>query len=226
LRRQVAGTVSPVDAGWVPALAAFAVACLLLALAPGPSVAVVVREALRGGRGHGVAAAAGTETGILGWSVAAALGLSALVAASQLAYDVVRVAGAVVLVLLGAQALWAARRPAAPGDRPPDGREPAPRTRWSSFRAGLATIAANPKGAVFSSAFLPQFVPHGAPVLPTMLVLGALWALIDGSWCTIVACGVSSARRVFARPRVRRRLEQLTGVALIALGVRLASQGR
>ena len=187
-----------------------------------------MRETLRGGRRSGVAAALGTEAGIIGWAVAAALGLSALVAVSEVAYDTIRYVGVAVLVGLGAQALWSARRPVAePAD---EGAEPgAPGTRRpaaTSFRAGLVTIAANPKGAVFSSSFLPQFVPGGAPFLLTMVALGLLWAVVDGTWLVVVAHTVSGARHVFARARVRQRLEQLTGVVLVGLGARLATESR
>jgi threonine/homoserine/homoserine lactone efflux protein len=102
---------------------------------------------------------------------------------------------------------------------------PSARSHWSSFRTGLATIAANPKGAVFS-VVSAAVRTHDAPVVPSMLVLGVVWAVIDGSWCVFVAWGVSHARQVLARPRVRLRLEQLTGFVLIALGVRLATDGR
>jgi threonine/homoserine/homoserine lactone efflux protein len=220
------GEFNALGTGSAMTLTAFVVACALLSLAPGPSIAMVIRETLSGGRRNGLAAAVGTETGILGWSIAAALGLSVLVAVSQVAYDVIRTAGAAVLLFLGAQALWAARHPESDEAEPLAGRPSGPRSAWSSFRVGLATIAANPKGAVFSSSFLPQFVPHGAPVLPWMLALGMVWALIDGSWCVVVACGVARARRMFTRARVKQRLEQLTGVVLIALGVRLATEGR
>jgi len=214
-------------AEWLSTVAAFAAACFLLALAPGPSVAIVMRETLRGGRRSGAAAALGTETGIVGWAVAAALGLSALVAVSEVAYDTIRYVGVAVLVGLGAQALWSARRPSGPGEEGPGPGPAGPRrSAATSYRAGLVTIAANPKGAVFSSSFLPQFVPADAPFLPTMLALGLLWAVVDGTWLVVVAHTVSGARHVFTRARVRQRLEQLTGVVLLGLGARLATESR
>jgi hypothetical protein len=94
----------------LPNLLACASAALLLAMVPGPSTAVVLRQTLRSGRRAALAATLANELGSLFWVLAAAVGLSALVAASQLAYDVLRLVGALVLVALGAQSLWRARR--------------------------------------------------------------------------------------------------------------------
>ncbi|TDE39291.1 LysE family translocator [Nonomuraea mesophila] len=118
-------------------------ACVLVAMAPGMSTAVILRQTLRAGRGSGLAAALGNETGILLWGLSAAFGLSALLVASQLADDTMRVVGAVVLVVMGAQALWQAREGVAQpseGEAAPGLRGPCP--------SGLGTCLANPKAAV------------------------------------------------------------------------------
>lgn len=103
----------------LPNVLACAGAALLLAIVPGPSTAVILREMLRSGRRAALAATLANELGALVWALTAAVGLSALVAASQVAYDVLRVVGALVLVFLGAQSLWRSRRatprPAATG---------------------------------------------------------------------------------------------------------------
>src|SRR5690606_16966910 len=101
-------------------LLAFSVAALLGSMVPGPTTAVLIRQTLRGGRKASVWTLAGNETGVLVWGLAVAFGLSGLIAASQLAYDVMRVIGAVVLVYLGAQAIWENRR-----RRPESAPEPA-----------------------------------------------------------------------------------------------------
>ncbi|MFI0349226.1 LysE family translocator [Actinomadura sp. 9N407] len=206
-------------------LIAFIGAAMLIAMVPGPSTVVIMRSSVRSGRRAGLAAVLGNETGVLLWGVAAALGLAALLAASRLAYDVLRIAGAVVLVYLGARALWQARRGApAASDGESAGAEAS--GSWRCYRLGLVTNAANPKAGVFAVSFLPQFVPEGWPVTAVLLGFAALWALIDLIWYSVIVWAVHAARRVFDRPEVRRRLEQVSGGVLVALGVRLAAESR
>src|SRR5690606_31638917 len=188
------------DGRMLPTLLAFVGAAFLIAVSPGPSAAVILRQTVRDGRRTALATVLGNEAGVLFWGVAAALGLSALVTASQIAYEVLRFGGAAVLIWLGVQSLLAARRGG--GAAPADGAD-APRptpTRWSAFRLGVVTNVANPKAAVFAVSFLPQFVPAGAPVLPSLLALAVLWTLIDLAWFVFVVWVVALVREVFARP--------------------------
>jgi threonine/homoserine/homoserine lactone efflux protein len=97
---------------------------------------------------------------------------------------------------------------------------------WSAYRAGLVTNLANPKAGVFAISFLPQFIPHGYPVLPTGLLLAAVWVICDGTWYLTLTAIVHGARRMFSRGVVRQRLEALSGVALVGFGVRLALESR
>ncbi|MEV0590757.1 LysE family translocator [Nonomuraea cavernae] len=203
-------------------LIAFIGACVLVAMAPGVSTAVILRQTVRAGRGSGMAATLGNETGILVWGLAAAFGLSAMVLASQLAYDVMRIAGAAVLVVMGAQSLWQSRKgspqvePAGVGV---DG--------WRrSYLTGLGTCLANPKAAVFAMSFLPQFVPSGQSIPLTLVVLAVVWVLVDLLWYGLLVWMAGAAKAFLSRPRVRRRLERISGVVLIGLGVRLAVESR
>lgn len=217
-------------------LLAFTGAAVLIAMAPGPSTVVIMRASMLSGRRAGLAAVLGNETGVLAWGLAAAAGLSALLAASRLAYDGLRIAGAAVLVWFGARALWQARRrraghPADPLDTDgfgagTGGPAGGGRTWWGNYRNGLITNAANPKAGVFAVSFLPQFVPSGWSVPAALALLSVLWALIDLAWFTVVVWLVAAARRLLNRPAVRRRLDQLSGVVLVALGVRLAADTR
>lgn len=238
----------------LPNLVACAGAALLLAIVPGPSTAVILRQTLRSGRRAALAATLANEVGALSWALAAAVGLSALVAASQAAYDALRLVGALVLVYLGVQSLWRSRRRAAPtrtitgaaeavagsaagarasepqaamsrdGDAPPASNPPG--ETWRAFRVGLVTTLANPKAAVFAASFLPQFVPPHAPVLATLLLLAVVWVLVDLCWYGVLVWTVSRAHKRFARSGVARRLEQATGLVLIGLGTRLAFERR
>ncbi|WP_433338629.1 LysE family translocator [Spirillospora sp. CA-294931] len=208
----------------VESLVAFVGAAFLIAMAPGPSTVVIMRKSVVSGRRAGLATVVGNEAGVVAWGVAAALGLSALLAASRLAYDGLRVVGAAVLVYFGVRALWQARRGAAVGDGAVA--EVVPESLWRCFRLGLVTNLANPKAGVFAVSFLPQFVPAGWPVLWTLVAFSVVWALVDLVWYAGVVWLVGLARRVFERPGVRRRLEQVSGVVLVGLGVRLAAESR
>ncbi len=157
--------------------------------------------------------------------VAAAVGLSALLAASRVAHEGLRVAGAVVLVWFGVRALWQARRGGRPGGVVPEVGG-AVSSGWRCFRLGLVTNFANPKAGVFAVSFLPQFVPQGWPVGWVLVGFSVLWALIDLAWYTAVVWSVGAARRLLGRPVVRRRLDQVSGVVLVGLGVRLAAEAR
>jgi threonine/homoserine/homoserine lactone efflux protein len=199
---------------------------------PGPATALLIREVIAGddssgpareaswarrvARGRIVGVIGGIEVGIFAWAVFSGLGVAALVAASTMAYTVLRTVGAVVLVLLGLQTLWYSRSGRA--------EQPRPLMRLRGFRGGLLTNLANPKAAVFAFAFYPQFIPHGSNVLLTSVLLGAVHVLVDILWYSLLASVVSTARDVFARSAVRRWLERAVGAVLIALGLRLAAE--
>ncbi|MEU1185106.1 LysE family translocator [Streptomyces sp. NPDC005820] len=204
-------------------LLAFLGACTLVAASPGPSTVLIVKQSLRSRRA-GFLTVLGNETGVFVWGVVAAFGLTTLLAASELAYDVMRVVGAIVLVWFGVQALRQARRVRRDGD------DAAGATDWTteerggraSYRAGLLLNLANPKAAVFALSFLPQFVPEGAPHLPAMVGLAALWAVYEVGYYGLYVWFVGRMRTVLSRAGVRRRLEQVSGGVLLLLGVRMA----
>ncbi len=195
----------------------------LLTLTPGPATALVLRSALTDGGRAAVWVVLGNGIGVMAWAVLSAAGVSALVAASEAAFVGLKVASAVVLVGLGLQALWRARRSEAPVEPAPRSR---PRTPARALRDGLATSLANPKLAVFFVSLFPHFVPAGAPVLGATLLMAALVVGFDLLWYGSLGFAVARAKRSFLRTSVARRLEQLTGAILIALGLRLAFDDR
>ena len=154
-------------------------------------------------------------------------GFAALVAASEVAYLVLRVVGAAVLLFLGIRALRAAWR-----DRRtrPDGRARRRRARAAaggpSFGEGLLVQLANPKAAVFMIAFYPQFVPADGPVFATTALLGLLQITVETVLYLALAAGVARAGAWFRRPRIRRRLEAVSGTVLVGLGLRVAVDSR
>jgi threonine/homoserine/homoserine lactone efflux protein len=200
-------------------LPAFLLVALVVVFTPGPATALIVRNALRGGRRAAWATTAGNSTGILLWALASVLGISALVAASQTAFAVLRTAGAITLVLLGAQAWRRAR-----AGLPPT--EPARHGRRSRYREGLLTSFANPKLAVFFIALFPQFVPHGQAVLSATLLMAATIVGLDVVWFTVLATLVARAQAAFTERGWARRMERISGTVLVALGLRLAAERR
>jgi threonine/homoserine/homoserine lactone efflux protein len=170
----------------------------------------------------------GLELGLYLWALFAGAGFAALVAASEVAYLVLRVVGAVVLLYLGLRAwraVWRERRdPGAPGEPPPAG--PPQRRWWGSFAEGVVVQLANPKAAVFMIAFYPQFVPAEGPIFTTTALLGLLQITIETALYLALAAAVASAGTWFRRPRIRRRLEVVSGSVLVGMGVRVAVTSR
>jgi threonine/homoserine/homoserine lactone efflux protein len=207
-------------------LPAFVLAVLLISASPGPAMALIFRRAaLRGWRGA-VPTVLGLEFGLYLWALFAGAGFAALVAASEIAYLALRIVGAVVLLALGARALLAAwRGRGSPASAPPEA--PALRHRWwGGFAEGVVVQLANPKAAVFMIAFYPQFVPTEGPVFTTTAGLGLLQITLETGLYLALAAGVARAGAWFRRPRIRARLEAVSGSVLVALGVRVAVASR
>lgn len=191
---------------------------VLLILVPGPDTAVVTKNALSGGRPAALSTAGGIVLGLVVWTLAAALGVAALLRASAVAFDVLKLVGAAYLVWVGVGLLrrsTATRAATAPAVR-----------RRRAFRQGLLTNLANPKIAVFFTSFLPQFVPARAAAFPSLLLLGALYVLISVVWLGLYGSAVAGGVQLLRRPRVQRALDRCTGVVFVAFGVRLALEHR
>lgn len=197
-------------------LPAFVITTWLLAMLPGAGQALMVRQTLQGGLRAAWAGIAGTATGLLIWTTAAAAGLSAVVLANPDAYTVIRALGGAVLAGLGVSTLLALRRKAPP----PAEAGPA---RWGGFLAGLATNLGNPKAGVFAISLLPQFVTSDGPVFLSSVALGALWAAVTACWYVLFTWAVNRGRGFAARPAVHRRLQVVTGSVLVLLGVAVAA---
>jgi threonine/homoserine/homoserine lactone efflux protein len=196
-------------------LVSFAGIAVLVSLTPGPATALVVRSAALHGRREALLVTFGNSTGIFMWAIASVLGISALVAASETAFWVLKIVGAVVLVYLGIKALR--------GSGPEDAPERSSRTAYGT---GLMTSFANPKLAVFFIALFPQFVPDGDSVLPTTLAMAALLVAVDLVYFSVLAFVVARAHHAVVSSRLARRIERLTGAVMIALGVRVALERR
>ena len=184
----------------------------IVVVTPGVDMALVTKNALLHGRRAARATALGVNLGIFIWTLAAALGLAAVIAASAVAFTAIKLVGALYLVYLGLRALLGSAEAT-----------PTP-ARGSAFRQGLASNLLNPKIAVFFTSLLPQFVDaqHAEP--QDLLLLGLLFNCMGVLWLLVYAELAARGRNVLRRPRVKRALDRLSGVALVALGVRLAAE--
>jgi threonine/homoserine/homoserine lactone efflux protein len=211
------------------ALLGFALAATLLILAPGPDTMLVVRNSLRGGRRVGLCTSAGTVTGLLVWALAATLGITSLVAASRVGYDVLRLVGAAYLIWLGANSLWPRHRGGRSGEEPGRERDRSGAPPIGLRRAyvnGAISNLCNPKIGAFFVAFLPAFIPAGTSARGFSLLLGIWFALETGIWLGALVWMIDRGVGWLTRAKIQRRLERLTGVLLIGFGLRLATESR
>ena len=207
------------------ALWAFVGVAALVITTPGPDTALTVRNALLGGRACGAATALGVSIGLAVWTVAASVGIAALLVASEPAFVAVKLVGAAYLVYLGAQSLWHAVRgdSVQPGE---GGRAPRRLTPAAALRQGILNDLGNPKIAVFFTTLLPQFAPSHGPAFATLLAFGLVFCVMTFVWLVLYSVVVARAGDALRRPRIRRALDAIMGAALVALGVRVAAERR
>lgn len=199
-----------------------AVAAVLI-VTPGPDMALVARNAFKGGARAARATAFGVGTGILGWGLCSALGLAALLATSAALFAGLKLAGALFLVFLGLRSLWAAARrseePAVPASA-----RPAPLGARDAYLQGLFGNLLNPKAGVIFVAIVPQFIePSDGPL--RIAAMTAAFVIMVTAWLTLYGAVVARAAARFG-PRVRRALDGAAGTVMVALGVRLAVERR
>jgi threonine/homoserine/homoserine lactone efflux protein len=193
----------------------FAVASLVLIAIPGPDQALIVRNALVGGRAAGLRTMLGGASGLLFHSTAAVLGLSALLAASATAYTSLKVAGVAYLLYLGVRMLRAAGADSG-ADEQRRGSRP--------YSQGLLSNAMNPKCALFFLTFLPQFLPDHGARLPMAVALAAVFEVLYLAWFTGLVALVDRVGEWLRRPRPRAWMDRASGSALVGFAARLAAQ--
>ncbi|WP_433300584.1 LysE family translocator [Actinoplanes sp. CA-030573] len=202
------------------AVLSFAVLGALLTITPGLDTALVLRAAVTMGRGPAFATALGVGAGALTWGAAAAVGVSALLTASEVAYTILRAAGAAYMIYLGVRMVAGALRRPGTGD---DAVETAPAvpTFWNTFGRGLFTNLLNPKVGAFYVAVLPQFIPHGASPLGVGVLLALVHDLEGILWFSAIIAGAGALRGYLKRRQVRRAIDGGTGAVLLGFGVKL-----
>lgn len=200
-------------------LIAYSLAAMLLTLTPGLDTALILRTATAEGGKKALHAALGIDTGCLIWGAMVAFGLGALIAASQLAYDILKWCGAAYLMWLGLQLLLRPRQSFTLNSQG----KPA-KTNW--FLRGMLGNVLNPKIGIFYVSFLPQFIPAGhSPVLWTFLLVG-IHVFIGTLWSLVLIMTTRTMSGVLSKAAVVKWLDRSTGVVFMLFALKLAFSKR
>ncbi|MBX2805113.1 MAG: LysE family translocator [Hyphomicrobiales bacterium] len=193
----------------------------LLFVVPGPAVILILARSMSGGPKVGIATGAGIAVGDMLHTLAAVVGLSAILMTSAWVYELVKYAGAAYLIYLGLMAIRNSR----PGVDVPDAKFV---TSWSAFRQAVLIESLNPKTALFFLSFLPQFTdPTRGELWLQLLVLGAVFVIMSFLYTSMLAVFAAATSNWLQRKSVIGRWQgKLTGAIYIALGLQLALQER
>ncbi len=193
-------------------LVTFMVVSAALTLIPGPDMMFVIRNGAHG-RGPAVGAALGAAAAALAWGAAAAFGVAALLQRSTQAFELVKLAGAAYLIVLGLRTLWQSRN-AGGITAPADGSSLAVSAR-RAFGLAAGVDLLNPKTGLFYVAVLPQVIPHGVPVLRSTLLFAAVDSVVAAVLFTALACAAATLLAWLRRPGVVRGMERGTGLCMV-----------
>jgi threonine/homoserine/homoserine lactone efflux protein len=198
----------------------FIATAIVLVITPGQDTFFILGRSLAGGRAAGISAALGVTAGSLIHTLLAALGLSALLAASPYAFMAVKLAGAAYLFYIGVRSLMS-RSQALPEEGARDGHD----GRWAAFRSGVITNLLNPKVGLFFLALMPQFIDAASSSkVMAFLALGLTFVALGVAWCLVLAVAAASLRGWFLRrPSMATVLNRVAGAMFIALGLKLAT---
>jgi RhtB (resistance to homoserine/threonine) family protein len=196
----------------------FLAAGVLLNLTPGPDTVYIVGRSIAQGREAGVASALGICVGSIFHTCAAALGLSAILATSSVAFVAIKLLGGAYLIFLGIKLLLDRRELSLPSNF-------RRRTTTAAFRQGFLTNVLNPKVALFFLAFLPQFIdPASSAKLLAFLMLGLTFVTTGTIWCLLLAWFASGfSERLRANPTITAWLNRAVGSLFVFLGLRLVT---
>ncbi len=206
----------------VEALWSFALLAGVLTIIPGPDSALILRSALVQTRKHAYATALGIASGTFVWGAAAAVGAAALLAASEFAFMILKIVGAVYLAYLGVSMIVRSfRRTLIASDVvPPVG------SLNAAFGRGALTNLLNPKVGVFYIALIPQFIPEGVAPVAMGLLLALVHVVESIVWFSVLIVASHFARAWLSTPRVSAWIDRITGGILVAFGIGLAIESR
>jgi RhtB (resistance to homoserine/threonine) family protein len=199
---------------------------VVLTITPGADTALVTKNTLSHGRPAALATTLGISTGLMVHATMSGLGLSAILNESALAFEIVKWIGAAYLVFIGVRSLFGKGHLAAAHAEPPKEAGSGRQVWRRAYTQGLLTNVLNPKVALFYLTLLPQFMVPGDPVLLKSLLLAGIHITLGLIWLSTYAYFLSRLSDLLMQPTVRQRLERVTGLLLLALGVRLAWEHR
>ncbi len=189
----------------------------LLALVPGQTVAMMLRQAIVGGTKTAYTTLIGTSSALIFWGAASAIGLSQIFARSQAAYTALKFAGVAFLTFLALQTLWSLRKEFGKFDYEGNAKT----GLGPAFRLGLITNLTNVKAAVFAVAFIPAFVPADFSLGWGILILSIVQAFVSASWYSFLISIIGRATTTLAKPKVRRALTAFSAVGILFLAATL-----
>ncbi|MBH3441015.1 MULTISPECIES: LysE family translocator [Pseudomonas] len=198
---------------------AFTLAATLLTLTPGLDTALVLRTAAVEGRAQAIRAALGINAGCLIWGAAVAFGLGALIAVSELAYDVLKYCGAAYLCWLGLNMMVRPRNSMVANDT-----TRVQNTNW--FLKGMLGNVLNPKVGIFYVSFLPQFIPQGHSLILWTFGLVSIHVVIGFIWSMALIGATRPLAQILRREKVIQWMDRLTGGVFLLFAARLALSKR
>ena len=198
-------------------IATFVLTAVFISIVPGQGMAMVLRQGLLAGSTAARLSILGNSTGLVIWTLASAVGLSAIFRVSPIAFEILKWAGVAYLVFLAIQTLWSLRTSSHNFDF--EGEEI--QSAGKAFRVGFLTNITNAKAMVFALAFLPQYVPSDFNLTLGVMIFGLIWTIISVSWYMAIVAGITKAHAWLQKPRVRRGLTAVSGVGIFILAIGL-----
>jgi RhtB (resistance to homoserine/threonine) family protein len=198
----------------------FVLMAVLLILLPGPDTVIATKNTLEIGRTGGLQTALGTCCALLIHTMAAVIGLSAIIVKSAVLFSVFKYVGAVYLVYMGVKAIWSLKKNEVATDT--EELQVNKYGHTSCFRQGFLTNILNPKVAVFFLTFLPQFVNTEKSTLPQFLLMGLTYALLTAIWFLLYIYLINHIRMYMRKPTTQKFIQGISGIVLVGFGIKLA----
>lgn len=201
----------------------FLLMSIVLIILPGPDTGLVTQNTIAQGRRGGVQTALGSISGVIIHTLAAVVGLSAIIVKSAFLFSIFKYVGAFYLIYLGIISLWAIKKK---GIVIEDNKGEKKNASLSAFRQGFLTNVLNPKVAVFFLTFLPQFLEPGSNTFLQFLIMGLTYAVLTLIWFLMYVYLIHSVNVWMKKPSVQRAIQGISGIVLLSFGIKLALERR